>query len=55
MKDKIFTVAAMATLLGVYSASVYHFSLGTIHSTLHSNERVAVPSPSESTEDVQKL
>ncbi len=55
MKDKIFTVAAMATLLGIYSASIYHFSLGNIHNNLHERESVTIPSPSESVEDVQKI
>jgi len=53
MKDKIFTVAAMGCLLGVYSASIYHFSLGNIHDKLH-NE-AGVPSPSNDVEDVEKI
>jgi len=54
MKDKIFTVTAMATLLGVYSASIYHFSLTGIHDNLH-DESPSIPQPSDSVEDVQKI
>jgi len=54
MKDRIFTVAAMGCLLGVYSASIYHFSLDNIHNTLHHNEG-SMPGPSSDVEDVEKI
>ena len=53
MKDRIFIVAAMSCLLGIYSASIYHFSLDDIHENLHSVQ--SLPEASTDVEDLEKI
>ena len=53
MKDRIFIVAAMSSLLGVYSASIYHFSIDDIHENLHRSH--PLPEASTDVEDLEKI
>ncbi|HIE83834.1 MAG TPA: hypothetical protein EYQ00_08330 [Dehalococcoidia bacterium] len=56
MKDRFFTIAMMSTLLGVYSASVYHFSLDNIHDDLHNDHaRRMLPEVEVNSEDLHKI
>ena len=55
MKDRFFTIAMMATLLGVYSGSIYHFSLNKIHDNLHDHAGRILPEVEVNSEDLHKI
>ena len=55
MNDKYFTITAITCLLGIYSASIYHFSLDGIHNGLHEEESSVMPNPSQDIDDVEKI
>ena len=55
MNDKCFTVTAMTCLLGVYSASVYHFSLDNVYNESYEEEKTIMPGPSQDIDDVEKI
>lgn len=59
MKDRFFTIAMMSSLLGIYSASIYHFSLDKIHDGLHDDEQYSrshvIPQSEANPEDLRKI
>jgi hypothetical protein len=56
MKDRFFTIAMMSTLLGIYSASIYHFSLDKIHDNLHDEHIGSVlPEVKVDSDDLHKI
>jgi hypothetical protein len=52
--NNFFTIAAATCLLGVYSASIYHFSPSKIYDRQYS-ELIVMPSPSQDISDVEKI
>ena len=56
MKDRFFTIAMMSSLLGIYSASIYHFSLDKIHEGLHEEQtHQVIPRTEANPEDLRKI
>ena len=53
MKEKVFTAAAMASILGAYSVGVYHFS-DNLDST-NAESSPALPSPTDGGEHVERI
>jgi len=54
MNDKYFTITAVTCLLGIYSASIYHFSLDGIYDGPRGEEST-MPDPSQDIDDVEKI
>ena len=52
MKNKVITTAAMASLLGVYSAGVYHFSTPMHEQTIGTTD---LPLPSADEKHVERI
>ena len=52
MKNKVMTTAAMAVLLGVYSAGVYHFSASNYAQRAGSSE---LPTPAADEKHVERI
>jgi len=56
MKDRLFTIAMMSSLLGIYSASIYHFSLDKMHNGLHGPSiEHSLPEVKVDSEDLRKI
>ena len=56
MKEKFFTIVMMSSLLGIYSASIYLFSLDKIDDNLHNDDSSRSLYPMEaSSEDLNKI
>jgi len=55
MKDRFFTIAMMSTLLGIYSGSIYHFSLNKIHDNLHDHAGRMLPEAKVDSDDLHKI